>query len=187
MIWPGIKNFHRMDDKQNLRKELGLPMDKVLLLSVSDNRPRKNLGFLKELMENMGGDYRLIRVGTQIGDSITFSHVDSEVLNKIYNACDIMVYPSTEEGFGYPMAEAFMAGLPVVASNIEIFNEVGGKAAYLSDLNLSAFKSGIKEVLNNREQYISNSLERSRVFDYTLYSSNIVKYFDYVTATDSGL
>ena len=178
VIWPGIKNFYKLKDRANIRKELNLPADKILLLSVSDSRQRKNLGFLKELVDKMGDEYKLIRIGSPVGDSITFNNVDSVTLNKIYNACDMMVYPSTEEGFGYPMAEAFMVGLPVVASNIEIFHEVGGKAAYLCDLNIDEFKSGIEEVWNNRDQYAKSSLERSKMFDYNLYTLNVINYFN---------
>lgn len=183
VIWPGIMNFYRLEDKSNLRKELNLPQDKILLLSVSANRPRKNLGFIKNLIDGLGDKYMLVRVGSPVGNSITFTNVDDIALNKIYNSCDIMVYPSTEEGFGYPMAEAFMTGLPVVASNIEIFREISGKAAYLCDLDTSNFKSGIQEVLNNKDYYINNSLERSKVFNYNQYTANVLKYFESVATS----
>lgn len=177
VIYPGIKNFSHIDDKINLRKILNLPLDKKLILSVSNNTPRKNLKFLNELFNNLGEEYKLVRVGQKVGDSITFNNVDDKTLNYIYNACDVMVYPSLEEGFGYPMAEAFYAGLPVVASNIDVFNEIGGGAAELCDININDFKEGIKNVLNDIDSYTKKSMDRSKIFDWDLYKSNVIKYF----------
>ncbi|MBI2925114.1 MAG: glycosyltransferase family 4 protein [Verrucomicrobia bacterium] len=40
-----------------------------------------------------------------------------EQLNRLYNLFDVMVLPSTGEGFGLPIIESFAAGVPVVATD----------------------------------------------------------------------
>ena len=43
--------FYHLDNKVKLREKLGLPLDKILILSVSSAQPRKNLGMVKKVVE----------------------------------------------------------------------------------------------------------------------------------------
>ena len=47
----------------------------------------------------------------------------------LYQAAEVFVYPSLEEGFGLPVLEAMACGIPVVASTAEALVEVAGDAA----------------------------------------------------------
>jgi glycosyltransferase involved in cell wall biosynthesis len=42
-----------------------------------------------------------------------------------YRNCELLLAPSTIEGFGLPVAEALLAGCPVVCSDIPAFREIG--------------------------------------------------------------
>jgi glycosyltransferase involved in cell wall biosynthesis len=44
-----------------------------------------------------------------------------------------VVYPSRYEGFGLPVIEALSIGIPVVASDIPVFREVGGEEVEFFD------------------------------------------------------
>ncbi|MCY0878278.1 MAG: glycosyltransferase family 1 protein [Firmicutes bacterium] len=44
----------------------------------------------------------------------------------LYNSADLFVYPSRYEGFGMPPAQALVAGVPVIASDIPALREVVG-------------------------------------------------------------
>ncbi|MCW6168979.1 MAG: glycosyltransferase [Thermoplasmatales archaeon] len=145
--------------KEKLRRELNLPTDKVLLLSVSTNVLRKNLKLTRELSKRMDTKYRIVRVGEGIGDSINFNGIDDVTLNKIYNACDVLLFPSLEEGQGLPVSEALRARLPVVASDIPVLREISGDAAiYIDPFDVDSYFNGVKEALNS-----SNILRERKV------------------------
>ncbi|MFM7489905.1 MAG: glycosyltransferase family 4 protein [Actinomycetota bacterium] len=59
---------------------------------------------------------------------------DSDASWLVHNA-HVLVYPSLDEGFGFPILEAFAAGVPVVASTAGSIPEVAGDAAVLTDPN----------------------------------------------------
>lgn len=174
--------FSRMNDKIGARISLGLPPDKHLILSVSSRADRKNLSMVKETMSLLGQQYRLVRVGKSIGDDIAFSGVSDQQLNLIYNACDVLLFPTLNEGFGLPIVEAFAVGLPVVASDIEVMQEITMGAAVLADNNSSDMKAAIKEAITSRTN-LAEKEELARVY-YTLerFRSDMKQYYDNLMA-----
>ena len=48
-------------------------------------------------------------------------------INNIYSKYDAFIFPSLTESFGLPLLEAARSGLPICASNIEIFKELLNK------------------------------------------------------------
>ncbi|MBN2460295.1 MAG: glycosyltransferase family 4 protein [Candidatus Cloacimonetes bacterium] len=61
---------------------------------------------LKTLVSELGIDKRIIFTG----------HIPNKVLVDYYNACDIFIIPSREEGFGIAAAEAMACGVPVIGT-----------------------------------------------------------------------
>jgi len=45
----------------------------------------------------------------------------------------MFAYPSLYEGFGFPVAQAMAAGVPVLTSNVSALPEVAGEGALLVD------------------------------------------------------
>lgn len=58
-----------------------------------------------------------------------FSDLSNENLTALYSLARGLIFPSWEEGFGWPIAEAQACGCPVFTSNREPMTEVGGDAA----------------------------------------------------------
>jgi glycosyltransferase involved in cell wall biosynthesis len=55
---------------------------------------------------------------------------DSELV-RMYHFASVVVYPSSLEGFGFPVVEAFATGTPVVATNAGSIPEIAGGACLL--------------------------------------------------------
>jgi glycosyltransferase involved in cell wall biosynthesis len=54
-----------------------------------------------------------------------FGWVPNDALPGIYKEASVLLYPSSDEGQGKPVIEAMAVGLPVIASRIPAFQEVG--------------------------------------------------------------
>ena len=177
-IYPPVdRSFMPLPNKELIRKTLSLPLDKKLVLSVASNDPRKNLQVIKPTLEILGSDYALVRVGDAIGDCISFKNIDDQKLNSIYNACDILLFPSLDEGFGLPVAEAMSVGLPVVASDIEIFREIAGDAAVLSEPVPIHLASAVKEAINSKEFLTNKGFLIAKQYGFEAFKKKIRTYY----------
>jgi glycosyltransferase involved in cell wall biosynthesis len=54
-------------------------------------------------------------------------------MQALYRLCTCLVFPSKFEGWGFPITEAFLAGVPVASSNVTCLPDVVGDAAMLFD------------------------------------------------------
>jgi glycosyltransferase involved in cell wall biosynthesis len=124
------------------------------VLTVGDLQPRKNqIGLIRAfeelILRHPHLPHRLVIVGkktwfadrivetgenSRVADRIVYTgFVDDEELLQLYNACDLMVFPSFYEGFGLPILEAMACGRAVACSNTSSMPEVANAAAILFD------------------------------------------------------
>jgi len=83
----------------------------------------------------------------------TRSNVESAALAALYSGAELLLFPSLEEGFGWPIIEAQACGCRVLTTGKDPMREVGGKAAtYLTDpTNIAAGAAAIEEMLAQDE------------------------------------
>jgi glycosyltransferase involved in cell wall biosynthesis len=75
-------------------------------------------------------------------DIIVVASVASEDLCALYAAAELLLFPSYEEGFGWPIVEAQACGCRVVTTGKAPMNEVGGDAAvYLAPQDVGNFSA----------------------------------------------
>lgn len=176
---PVNKCFYPLKETKNeLRRKLNLPIDKKLVLSVSANYPRKNLKIIEDTMEVLGSDYKLIRVGSPLKDSLTFTNIPNEKLNQIYNACDVFFIPSRYEGFGLPVIEAFSSGVPVVGSDIPVFQEISDGAALLCPQDSKAYTQAIKAAIQMSDELMLKGTNRAKFFSMGNYCKKLNSFYE---------
>lgn len=183
--------------RDELRARIGAG-DRHLHLTVGGIEPRKGsrylieaLGMLKRqpgqspMLAVAGGhsfqDYRPYRdevlesldgLGLSLGnDVVMVGTVPDEELPGWFHAADSFVFPSVNEGWGLVILEALAAGLPVVASDIEVFREFltdGTDALLTAAANPTSLSQGMAKVRDNSE--LTNRLRthgRATVQRYT--------------------
>ena len=144
----------------NIRRELrqaltGSGPDRTTYLTVGTIEPKKNHHYLLDAFEQVWQrhpDVRLCVVGMigwktrDIVRRITrdprfgrrlfmFNDLNDSELDYAYRHAKALVIPSLVEGFGLPLVEALQHRLPVLASDIPIFHEVGGDYCRYFDLS----------------------------------------------------
>lgn len=96
-------------------------------------------------------------------------NLDFDALIEQFQLADIVMFASTDEGFGMPILEAQAVGRPVVTSNTSSMPEVAGDAACLVDpFDVSSIREGIRTVIENqgyREELIRRGFENVKRFD----------------------
>ena len=64
---------------------------------------------------------------------MTLGFVSDEELAALYRAAEMLIMPSTYEGFGLPVLEAMQFGTPVICARASSLPEVAGEAAMQID------------------------------------------------------
>ena len=67
------------------------------------------------------------------GNVVVLPQVKDEVLAEAYAQAKLFVYPSLNEGFGFPPLEAMSLGCPVLASRVSAIPEICGDAPFYFD------------------------------------------------------
>ena len=68
--------------------------------------------------------------GPQVGQPY---QIDETLVGELYRVSDVVFMPSHREGFGMPLLEAGLAGIPVVTTNIPAAAEIGGQDVMIFD------------------------------------------------------
>jgi glycosyltransferase involved in cell wall biosynthesis len=160
-----VTDAGRLDE---VRRRYGLPERFVLFVGTLE--PRKNIARLVEayatLPERLQREAGLVMAGGRgwlsdtmrdevarrgLGDRVRFiGYVRPEDMAALYSLATVFAYPSLYEGFGLPVLEAMVCGVPVLTSNVSSLPEVAGDAALLvSPTDVAEIADGLAQVLED--------------------------------------
>ena len=172
-------------DKSTKRKELGIPEDATLLLSVGELNENKNhetvIRAIKDVevyyvIAGRGGlQEHLQRVINELGmtERVKLLGFRADVA-ELYQVADVYVLPSVREGLNVSIMEAMASGLPVVCGrirgNIDLIDEDGG--SLFESQNVNDCKKSLEDVLS-RERECLGKHNVKRVYAMSIKEINV--------------
>jgi len=204
VVYNGVdQSVFKPGDKNKARHETSLPQDKKIILHVGAETARKNIPVLLEALKTLvdrGQDIILVRIGEKtkeidflinkmrLNDRVFYySNVPEEKLPLYYQAADVLVLPSLDEGFGFPLVEAMACGTPVVTSNHDPMVEVVGSASltFLAT-DFQELTSKISSIFRDNDlcfRLVTAQLERVKEFTWEKCSAGVFDVYQEVLAS----
>lgn len=172
----------RQSGREKIRRELNLPDDRILLLSVGELNENKNhISVIKALADLQDITYVVVGKGekeSELKQLAKDAAVDLRLpgfrtdVADFYDAADIYILPSIREGLNVSLMEAMASGLPCLAGNIrgnvDLVDE--GKGGYLfSPEDACKIRNAVQKMINTtpekRTEQGRHNLEKIRLFD----------------------
>jgi glycosyltransferase involved in cell wall biosynthesis len=150
VIFPGLNQTFAPSPERGLafRRRSGLGQG-PLILQLGRNFYKNISAVLRVLgrLRRDGVDARVVRTGQSLGGDdralverlgisssiVELGAVSDADIPALYNAVDLLLFPSLYEGFGWPPLEAMASGTPVVSSRAGSLDEIVGDAALTAD------------------------------------------------------
>ena len=156
------------------------------LLCVANTYPHKNVHALVEAYAALQKDipHHLVLVGKpRLGEPLTaaavakladpsrlhrIDEVSRERLIALYQQASLFVFPSLYEGFGLPVLEGMMAGVPVLATRCGSIPEAGGDDVdYFDPHKPGDLAARLAERLASRENKTARARARAMTFTWS--------------------
>jgi len=207
VVYNGLNQNFNAGNVSQCRKELGkkfkIDMNSGYILHVGGNQFYKNrkgvIKIFNSWRETFNHNFPLIMIGPEPTNALLtlqekskykddihfFSNVIDEDLKLAYQGATVFLFPSLEEGFGWPIAEAMASGCPVITTGEAPMNEVGADACFyiprlVANESLS-WQKNAAQVLNSvvelseidRQAIIKKGIENSKRFNTQKNLNNI--------------
>ena len=161
----------------------GSQLDNYYLHGSTTRLPHFNLGFMDALHVFSKKEFlelpRLVNPNHPSEDRewVTSEISDDELIRQ-YQAADVFVFPSLQEGFGIPLIEAMACGVPIVSTTATSIPDVVGDVGVLVEpARAEPFAKAILRILEDTalgQQLVRAGLTRSREhFDW----NNVARRF----------
>jgi glycosyltransferase involved in cell wall biosynthesis len=190
------------EEATRLIAPFGLPPQDAFLIHVGMDLPRKNRRAVIEafiaLQQRAAARgapavvQRLLFVGPALtppmvelvrqhgmADRIsTVRNVSHEELRALYGCATALLFPSLQEGFGWPVIEAQACGCPVFVSDLAPMNEIGGPGAeYIDPKHPEAIADAIERAAPRLPEMRRLGLENAAHYSASKMASNYVALY----------
>ena len=187
-----------IESKRVLSKQLQIELSTGYVMHIGGNQYYKNRRGVLEIYESWRGssslNIPLLLIGSKPNDELIalreesafkkdihfITSLSDDYVNCAYSGASCLLFPSLDEGFGWPIAEAMASGCPVITTNKAPMSEVGGAAAFYIDkkpiesIKFQQWKVASANVIEKvlllskiqRDEVIKISLEESKKFTY---------------------
>jgi glycosyltransferase involved in cell wall biosynthesis len=110
------------------------------------------------------------------GHVIELENCSDEELAQHLATARALLFPSLSEGYGLPLVEALAMGVPVIASDLPVFREIGGEIpAYLNPNDEKGWEAAILDYADGNSPSRAAQLERMRGFQAPSWKSHFDK------------
>lgn len=118
-------------------------------------------------------------------DILFLGFVPTEDVPLLYQGCDLMIFPSLYEGFGFPVLEALACGAKVICSSIPSLIEIASNYAgmfnpYRIDAILKAMEDGLVQTHHSTE--IQKQIAYTLTFDWNKTARQVLKVYERVAS-----
>jgi glycosyltransferase involved in cell wall biosynthesis len=212
--------FERLDQYQS-RKIMGdylhMNLSGGYIMHIGGNQFYKNRIGVLEIYEqfrlNHAVSIPLLMIGANPPDKLLKKYRDSkfnedihfvlnlgdEFINQAYSGATCLLFPSIDEGFGWPIAESMASGCIVITTNTAPMSEVNGDANNFSIPRKSSeipviewaeiCAKNVAKVVNlpenEREKIVQIGLESAKRFDQTNSLDQIESIYCHIISTSS--
>lgn len=126
-----------------------------------------NSGLVKYKIVLTGSDMKVKSLIKNKNMFCALDYVETKELEVLYKNAYALIYPSLNEGFGYPPIEAMKYGTPVVASMITSIPEIVGDAALgFNPFSTIEIKTRILQIQNDQKIYETLKKKGSDRYDF---------------------
>ena len=187
-----VKKFQNLSiDKIQKRKEIGVPEDSFVLLSVGELNKNKNHEVVIKAIEKINnnkihyvicgegpleGHLRELSQKLKLSNNVHLIGFRYDI-PEIYKASDLFLFPSLREGLGIAAIEAMASGLPIITSNVHGINDysINGITGYsVRPLDINGLADSIKNLFQDydmRSIISNNNIQTSNKYEL----SNTIK------------
>ena len=167
----------------------------VLFIGTKENKNlNRSIESLNELNIHLRiiGTLNVFQLKNLSNNNLDYSNavgLSNEELANEYVKADLVLFPSTYEGFGLPVIESFQAGRSIVTSNLSPLNTIAEEAAFLVDpYDVISIRNGVVQVINNeilRNQKIANGLEIAKKYSVDTIRKQYESIWESIATTTS--
>jgi glycosyltransferase involved in cell wall biosynthesis len=199
VIHPGIAEpFFQTTPEAGAAARRKYGLQKQYALYVGTVEPRKNIDRLLDAWNDLSAavreEFDLVAAGPEGWQSAEtmarlrgsagvryLGYVPESDLPGVTAGATVFIYPSLYEGFGFPVAQAMAAGVPVITSDLSSLPEItGGAAALIDPRSEEEIRAAIERLLTSpatREQLARDGRAQAQRFRWENCARESVEFF----------